>query len=403
MTTIGILREEKTPADSRTPLTPNQAADLQKRFADTKVYCQSSRIRCYTDSEYEKQGIEVTDQLDHCDILLGIKEVPEEMLISKKTYFFFSHTIKKQSYNRLLLQSILRKKIRLIDYECIRDRMGLRIISFGRWAGIIGAYNCFWTIGKKYGKYSLPRAHEIDNYDALVSQGKKVISDNLRFVVTGGGRVAKGVVEILDHFEIQRVRPSDFLSDETHGPVYTQIYPHHYNQHIKSGRFHFKHFIRQPQSYGSIFMPYANKADVLIGAAYWDPRAPKLFNFEEVQDKGFRIRTIADITCDINGSIPTTVQSCSIKEPVYDFDPVAKAVLPAFSNPENISVMAVDNLPSEMPRASSESFGNQLLQDVLPLFFISDPDEVIQGATIASDGKLLPRYDYLEAWVNGSG
>ncbi len=397
---IGVIREGKQPTDSRTPLTPDHMAILKKQYPSVTWVVQKSNDRCFSDDEYQSQGIEVVESVDDCDVLFGVKEVPISELISGKVYFFFSHTIKKQSYNRTLLQEILQRNIQLIDYECLKDEKNIRIIAFGRWAGIVGAYNAIWTFGKKYDLFHLKRAHECKDLEELLNELKKSILPPEKIIVTGTGRVALGVLEILNALEIKQVEPAPFFYQTFEKPVFTQVDVNTYYRHKKGHPFHFDHFFKHPEQYISDFLPFTHQADMLINAIYWDPKAPKLFELDDMKDEDFKIRVIADITCDIDGSVPSTIRAATIKDPVYDFDPNTRKELPPFSK-DGISVMAIDTLPNELPRESSADFGRQLMENVLPSLLNTDSKGVIGRATITEKGKLTKKFSYLQDYVDG--
>lgn len=400
-TNIAIIKEEKIPQDTRTPLTPKQAMQIKKAYKSVNIFCQSSDIRCYTDDEYRTEGIEVIEDVSHCDILLGVKEVKIELLIPGKTYFFFSHTIKKQPYNQKLLKDIVRKKISLVDYECLTDEKGIRIIAFGRWAGIVGAYNALWSYGKKYGAFSIKRAFECKDVNELFAELKKVELPPIKMLITGNGRVSKGGLEVFDAIGFKKVDPEQYLFQQFSEPVYTQIDVNVYTKRKDKQPFSFEHFFRYPGHYKSNFKTFAKTTDILIMGAYWNPNAPRLFEMEEVKDPSFKIRVIADITCDINGSVPTTIRSTTIEDPVYDFDLQKFTELKAFSDDKQLSIMAIDNLPNELPRDASESFGNQLIEFVL-LELLKDGDQaIIKNATIAEEGDLTQKFEYLRDYLNG--
>lgn len=400
-TNIAIIREEKIPQDTRTPSTPKQARQINEAYQSVNVYCQSSNIRCYTDKEYQNEGIEIIEDVSHCDILLGVKEVKIELLIPEKTYFFFSHTIKKQPYNQKLLREIVKKKISLVDYECLTDGNGIRVIAFGRWAGIVGTYNALWTYGKKYGAFSIKRAFECKDLNELFAELKKVELPPIKMLITGNGRVSKGGLEVLDAAGFKKVDPEQYLFQQFSEPVYTQIDVNVYTKRKDKQPFSFEHFFKHPVQYKSNFKTFAKTTDILIMGAYWNPNAPRLFEMEEAKDPSFKIRVIADITCDINGSVPTTIRSTTIEDPVYDYDLQKFTELRAFSDDKQLSIMAIDNLPNELPRDASESFGNQLIEFVLPELLKDGEQAIIKNATIAEEGDLTQKFEYLRNYLNG--
>lgn len=398
---IGLLKEGKVPIDRRVALTPFQAKELQEKFPAVEVAVQSSYIRCFTDHDYEKEGIEIVDSVTDCDILIGVKEVPLPELISGKTYLFFSHTIKKQPYNQQLLQEIIRKKIRLIDYETLTDPSGKRIIAFGRWAGIVGAYNAIWAFGLRYHLFRIRRAKDCFDLEDLKSELEKVKLPAIKIIMTGGGRVAKGAMEVLLGMGIRNVTPKAFLNDRFEFPVFAQLNSRDYHVKKDGGGFSRNEFYSAPEKYQSDFLKFTKEADMLIASAFWDPKAPVLFKREDILRDDFKIKIIADITCDIDGSIPSTKKSSTIENPLYDYNPSDDEVEKPLSDEGNLTVMAVDNLPCELPRDASESFGNELLTNVLPHLLGKDMEGIIKGATITANGSLTSDYEYLRDYAEG--
>lgn len=400
---IGLIREGKVPPDKRVPFTPLQAEEIEQRYPQVKLVCQQSEVRCFKDEEYRELDIEVSPSVDHCDILMGIKEVPIPELVAGKTYLFFSHTIKKQPYNRKLLQEVLRKKIRLIDYEALKDRVGNRLVAFGRFAGIVGAYNGLWTYGKRFGTFSLRRAFECFDVNDLKLELRKVKLPNVKIILTGAGRVGRGSMETLDSAGIRKVSPHDFLYHKFDEPVYVQLSSADYHKRKEGGHFNREEFHKHPERYESFFHDYTREADILMAGAYWNPKAPVLFTKEEMMSPDFKIKVIADITCDINGSVPSTKKASSIADPIYDYDPVTDSVQPPLASSKFFTVMAIDNLPCELPRSASEEFGRDLIDRVLPMLIGEDEEDVIARATIAKDGKLTAYFEYLQDYVTQTG
>ncbi len=401
-TTIGLIREGKVPIDRRVPLTPGQAKKIMAQFPGVEVVAQRSDIRCFSDKEYEREGIRLVDSLEDFDIVLGVKEVPLDALIPEKTYFFFSHTIKKQPYNRKLLQEILKRNISLVDYETLTDQTGKRIIAFGRWAGIVGAYNGLWTFGQRYNLFDTRRAYNCFDLDDLWSELGKINLPPIKIILTGGGRVAKGAMEVLSRLGVRKVTPHQFLEQWYDFPVFVQLNARNYNKSKEGQDFSRNSFYRTPQMYEADFIKYAAVADILIASAFWDPKAPALFDRKEILSDDFKITVIADITCDIEGSIPCTKRPTTIEDPIYDYNPCDDQIESALSDEANITVMAVDNLPCELSRDASTEFGNDLAEKVLPEILGNDTEGVIQRATIARDGKLTERFTYLQEYVNGT-
>jgi alanine dehydrogenase len=399
---IGLIREGKVPVDRRVALPPVHAQKVLQKYPNVEIVAQKSEIRCFPDQEYEDAGIKIVDSLDDCEVIFGVKEVPLASLLPSKSYFFFSHTIKKQPYNRELLQEILQKNIRLIDYETLTAKNGKRIIAFGRWAGIVGAYNGILTYGKRYNLFDLRRAHECFDIEDLKSEFSKVKLPPVKILLTGGGRVAKGAMEVLVGMGIRKVTPRQFLEQHFDFPVFCQLNVRNYNKNIDGSDFSRNEFYKAPQRFEGDFLEYTQHADILIASAFWDPQAPVLFERKDMVRNDFKICVIADITCDIEGSIPSTKQPSTIAEPVYDYNPCDDQVENPFSDEGNISVMAVDNLPCELARDASESFGDELVASVLPALLGDDEDEVIKRAIITQDGKLTSYFSYLQDYVDGN-
>ncbi len=399
---VGILREGKTPPDKRVPLTPEQCLEVMEKFPSVKVVVQPSPIRSFKDDNYTSIGIELQEDLSDCDVLLGVKEVRIQDFIPGKIYLFFSHTIKKQAYNRKLLQTVLEKNIQLVDYEVLTNKEGFRIIGFGRFAGLVGAYNGLRAFGLRNNIFNLKPAHQCHDLAEMLQILDGIQLPPVKIAVTGDGRVAGGVLEILNHMNIVRVTPASFLSEtDPKEAIYTQLLPNNYAQRKDGEAFELMHFFNHPEMYENAFEAYTKATDMLIAAAYWDPKAPVLFTAEDARSEDFRISVISDITCDIEGSIPSTKRASSIDDPFYDYNPETGELEAAFSNPRNISVQAVDNLPCELPKDASLDFGRNLIDKVFPSLFGEDIDGIVQRASITKGGKLTDRFAYLQDFAEG--
>ncbi|MEO8473874.1 MAG: NAD(P)-dependent oxidoreductase [Chryseolinea sp.] len=396
---VGLIRESKSLPDKRVAFTPQQAQEVEQLFPYVKLYCEESLVRCFDDSEYRGYGVEVVSDISFCDILMGIKEVPIANLIPEKTYLFFSHTIKRQSYNRTLLKEIIKKRIRLIDYEALKDSQGNRLVAFGRYAGIVGAYNSLWTYGKRFGDFSIRRAFQCYDVNDLKLELRKVKLPSIKIILTGAGRVGRGAMETLDTAGIRKVSPHDFLLKGFDSPVYVQLSSGDYHTRIDGGAFNRAEFHQYPERYRSSFIEFTKVADILLAGAFWNPGAPVLFTLEQMRSHNFKIKIIADITCDIKGSIPATVKAASITEPIYDFDPMSGTDKPPLSDQSYITVMAVDNLPCELPRSASEEFGRDLIDRILKPLLMDDPEGLIDRGTIAVNGSLTENFLYLSDYV----
>jgi len=406
--TISIIRESRGD-DKRTPLVPQQVKKLLSRYPNLKILVQPSKNRCFMDENYFSAGAKIEEDISSSDIILGVKEVDVSALIENKTYLFFSHTSKIGKDNnqatqgtpgmdkKELLKEILKKNITLIDYENIRDisRKGHRYLGFGRFAGIVGCYNTLNLHLKIKQKRSMPRAFEIDDYKKIKEIIAKQSFKNLKILLTGDGRVAKGSLEFLKYSNIKQISLKDYLTKSYEDAVYCNVPTSEYVEH-KDGRiFSIEDFIKNPHNYNSTIKKYLVVTDILISSHYWDPKSPKLFDLSEIKEfKNLKI--IGDITCDINGSVPTTIRSSSIIKPYYAID--KKAFNETLLEKESIAIMAIDNLPSELPRDSSEEFGEGILKEVLP-YLLKDDDGRISRATITSNGNFCSKYNYLKDFI----
>ena len=397
---LGIIREGKTPPDKRVPLTPKKCVEALDEFPNLEIVVQESPIRSFSDEEYRELGLAVRPDVADCDILMGVKEVPIAQLIPNKTYLFFSHTIKQQPYNRNLLRAILEKNITLIDYELLTNAEGQRIVAFGYWAGVVGAYNGLLTYGRKHDLFTLKPAWQCVDLEDMEEEFFKVKKlPAIKIAVTGSGRVAQGALEVLGRMGIRQVSVYDYLYLDFNEPVYTQLRSSDYNRRRDGRVWDTANFHQEPAAYESTFGQFLPVTDLLIACAYWDPAAPRLFTEADTQRPDFRLNTIADVTCDIDGSIPTTQRSTTIAEPAFDYEPATGELTAPYTNAQNITVMAVDNLPCELPRNASRDFGRQLLANVFPHLLGDDAEGMIARATIATGGKLTERYQYLSGYV----
>ena len=397
MIKIGIIKENKIPTDNRSPLTPKQAEKIKNNGID--IVCQTSDIRCFSDIEYKKYNIKIVDNLDDRDIIFGIKEVPIKNLINNKTYFFFSHTIKKQPQNEKLLKEGIKKKIKLIDYECLIEN-NLRIIAFGKYAGIAGSYNSLLAYGEKTKNFYLKKLSKFKDYKNLKNKIKNIkINEAFKILIIGNGKVANGATELLDLLKIKKINTSNYINKEYSYPVYCQLEVTDYMKKPDDTSFVENEYFNNPKLFKSNFYKYSNATDILINAAYWNPKSPKLFEEDFIMNKNFKTKVIGDISCDINGAIPCTKKASTIKDPFYDYNSKTKNIEKAFNNKSNITIMAVDNLPSELPKDSSKFFGEILIKKIIPLISSTKRSSIIENATIIKNGQLTPKYDYLKDYI----
>lgn len=398
---LGIAREGKFPPDFRVPLTPKQCKIVELKFPNVEVIVQNSPIRTFGDDLYREEGIRVQEDLSECDIIMGVKEFKTKDLIPNKKYIFFSHTIKKQSYNRALLQDILQKKIQLIDYEVMKNKIGKRLIGFGRYAGIVGCYNGFRTYGLKHNLFELKKACDCSNRIELEEELKKVqLPPNTRIVLTGFGRVGFGAREIMDLLPIMEVSPEEFLSQSFEEPVFTHLDVEDYYARKDGGAFEKKQFYTHPADFKSIFARYANQADMYVACHYWSNASPLILTAADLKADDTRLSVVADISCDVAGPIAPTVRASTIADPIFGYDPISEQEVD-FKQKGAIAVMAVDNLPCELPKDASEDFGNELIKHIFPALFIEDPDNIIGRASETNlNGELTEYFAYLNDYVN---
>lgn len=398
---VGILRETKNPPDRRVVVSPKEAKTMIEKFPNIDLFIQSSENRCFTNEEYKSAGLNVVDDVSDCDILMGVKEAAKSTLIPDKKYLFFSHTAKEQSYNRPLLKKLLDLKIQMIDHEYLTDENGVRLVAFGRWAGLVGSYNGLLAYGQKTKRYNLKKASDCHDLEELKKELKKVSLDPIKILITGGGRVANGAMEILDQISgMEKVTPHQFLKKEHKHPVYCQLDPWDYVIRKDGLPFDFKYFIKHPANHSSIFKPYTKVTDFFIACHFWDEHSPVFMTNEDMLESDFKIKMIADVSCDINGPIPSTIRPSTIAEPIYGYNPKTKQETAAFDQ-NAITVMAVDNLPGELPRNSSEDFGLGLIEKVFPSLFGNDEKGIIQRASITNlEGQLNKPFEYLNNFIN---
>ena len=398
MLTIGIIREGKNPPDHRVVLSPAQCKYLINTFP-VKIKVQPSKNRCFSDAEYEKEGIYLSSDVSDCDLLIGIKEVPVEDLIAEKRYLFFSHTIKKQPSNKKLLQAIIRQNIELIDFELITDDNNQRLIAFGEFAGMVGAHNALLTWGRRTKQFSLPRMYQLKDYQEAVDSYKHIQWPPVKIVLTGTGRVGQGAASVLMDMGIRKTDAATFLSQSFDEPVFVQLKSEDYLLNKNGSEFTREHFHRFPAEYIANFTPFIEKADIFINGIYWNFEAPAFFTREDMMKDSFRIKVIADLTCDIApvSSVPSTLRASTIEEPIYSYVPETNNESYP-TDEKGVDVMSIDNLPNELPRDASMAFGKKFISGVLPDLLAGNTPK-IEKATIARKGALMPSFSYLEDYI----
>ena len=397
---FAIIKERKNPPDKRVVLTPKACNELLEKFPEMEIIVESSDIRTFSDQEYLNLNLEIGNDISEADVLMGVKEVPIKALIPYKKYFFFSHTIKKQPYNRDLLRAVLDKNIELYDHEVITNQKEIRLVAFGRYAGIVGAYNAIRTFGIKNNSFDLPKAQELADQLELIEELNKITLTNIKIVLTGKGRVSNGAKEMLDGMDVKEVNVEDYLNKTFQEPVYCQIDVLDYNKRIDSKVIDMYDFFDHPEAYESDFLRFAKVSDIYIAGHFYATGAPYIFTREDAKSEDFKIRVVADISCDIDGPVASTLRASTIADPNYGYDR-APEIEADFMKPEHIAVMAVDNLPNELPRDASQGFSESFVTHVIPAFFNGDKDGILERARMTQNGKLTPRYHYLQDFVDG--
>ena len=401
-TTIGIIKEGKVPPDFRVALTPKQCRAIEIVYPDVKIQVQRSPIRTFSDEEYAAEGIMLVDSIKECDIIIGVKEVNVSDLVPNKTFLFFSHTIKKQAYNQQLLRAVLDNKIRLIDYEVIKDKNNKRLIGFGRYAGIVGTYNGFLTWGLKHDSYKMNPANQCANRIEVEKELKKVsFPSNFKCILTGFGRVGHGAREIMDLLPIKEVTPDEILSMEFNEPVFAHLELEDYYASIDGRMFDKKEFYSNPEKYKSILSRFVSKVDMYIPCHFWSNKSPIILSQDDLNQPNRKLSVVADISCDIAGPIACTLRPSKINDPIFGYDPLTGNEV-NFKEMGAIAVMAVDNLPCELPKDASDDFGNELIKHVLPALLREDPYAIMERASETnSSGELTEGFSYLQEYADG--
>ena len=397
---FGIIKERKTPPDRRVVFTPEELVRLQQEHPEAEVFVETSDIRVFSDEAYANLGIKVASDISDCDVFFGVKEIPVDYLLPNKKYFFFSHTIKKQVHNRKLLQAILAKNIELYDHETIVDAKHRRLIGFGRYAGIVGAYNGFRAFGVKYDLFTLPKAEILHSKEDLIARLKRLTLPNIKVVLTGHGKVGMGAKEMLDGMKMKEVSAADFLTKLYSQPVYTQIDVLDYNKRLDGQVLDNADFYQNPGDYTSDFERFSKVADVFMAGHFHGNGSPDILTNAMLKAVDCKIKVVADISCDVDGPIACTVKASTIAEPFFGYLPFEHKEVP-YTHPGSIMVMSVDNLPCELPKDASEGFGEMFMQHVIPAFFNDDKDGILERAKITEGGKLTPRFAYLQDYVDG--
>ena len=399
--TFAIIKERKNPPDRRVVFSPQKCQEVVKAFPQARIIIEASEVRIFPDEAYRAAGFEVKEDISEADVMLGVKEVPMDALIPNKKYFFFSHTIKKQPYNQELLKTILNKNIQLFDHETIVRESGARLIGFGRYAGLVGAYNGFRALGLRDGVFNLPKVENLADLDEVRAELNKITLPNIKIVLSGTGKVAQGAREILEQLKIKEVSDTVYLTSNFTEPVYCLIDVMEYNRRIDGKAGDKFEFFEDPSGYESNFMPYAKVSDLFIAGHFYGNGAPYLFTRDDAKLDDFKINLIADISCDVDGPVASNIRASTIANPFYGYDPISETEK-EFKTPNTITMMTVDNLPCELPKDASEGFGDMFLEHVIPSFFNQDKDQVLERARMTNEnGGLTQRFGYLEDYAKG--
>jgi alanine dehydrogenase len=397
---FGIIKERKNPPDRRVVFTPEELARMQEEHPELKIKVENSDIRVFSDEKYVALGIEMGTDMTDCDVLFGVKEVPVDALIPNKKYFFFSHTLKKQTHNRKLLQAILEKKIDLYDHETIVDSNFKRLIGFGRYAGIVGAYNGLRAFGMKFELFNIPKAETLSSKEDLINKLKRQVLPPIKIVLTGHGKVAMGAKEILDDIKIKEVSFENYLTKNYSEPVYTQIDVTEYYQRKDGKPISKEDFYANPTEYTSNFERFAKVSDVFMAGHFYGNDGPEILSRVMLQAVNCKLKVVADISCDVDGPIACTLKASTIAEPFFGYLPSENKEVP-YTHPGAIVVMSVDNLPCELPKDASEGFGEMFMEYVIPAFFNGDEDGILERSKMTENGKLTKRFEYLQDYVDG--
>ncbi len=436
---IGIRREDKNEWERRVPLIPGDLGSLQ-RDQGMQFLVQPSPIRVFPDQEYQEAGAILQEDLSDAGIVLAVKEVPPDFLEEKKTYLFFSHTIKGQAYNMPLLQRVLDLKATLIDYERITDEQNRRLIFFSVHAGYAGTIETLraWGLRMRHEGVATPLADIKPAYEyqdlADAMAHVKEIGDRidvgglgdygkpLIIGIAGYGNVSRGSQELLECLPVTEIQTGDLeqaagagLADI--GPLAKVVFHEEdmVEPRASEAQFVLQDYYQHPDNYRGVFSRHLPHLDVLLNTIYWEGRYPRLVTRKWAKsayaaDKQPRLRVIGDISCDIAGGIELTVTATMPDEPCYVVDPESMQITPGVDGRGPV-IMAVDNLPCELPREASVSF-SRALRDMMPDLAQADFSSgfetlilpaYLKKAVIAHRGELTPTYRYLRGFLDKSG
>jgi saccharopine dehydrogenase (NAD+, L-lysine-forming) len=433
---IGIRREDKSDWERRVPLTPDDAAALQREHG-IQVIVQTSVIRAFTDKEFAEAGIRVQEDLSPCPVVLGIKEMPEGFFEPDKAYVFFAHVIKGQTYNMPMLQRMLDLGCTLIDYERVVDEQKRRLIFFGWHAGVAGMIDTLWALGQRLAWEGIPnpftdlrKTHTYRDLaeakGALKQVRARIGAEGLPPQITplilgvaGYGNVSRGAQEMLDLLPLIQIEPKELANIAASGAssrhhLYKVVFKEwHIVEPVSlSGAFELQDYYDHPEKYQGVFDRYLPHLTVLVNAIFWTERYPRLVTKAYLRElfgtaTEPRMRVIGDISCDVEGAIEFTVHCTEPGDPVFVYDPITEETTNGYKG-RGVVVMAVDILPSELPREASTDF-SRILKPFIPAIAHCDltvpfeecnlPSE-IKSAVIAYRGELTPDYQYIQEFLD---
>ena len=316
---IGIIRESSKPNDRRTPVTPSDIKKIKRYHRSIKFIVQPSDVRIFSNDEYLNAGAEINEDLSMCDFIFGVKEVLPECLIPGKNYFFFAHIGKGQAYHKHYTSQLLSKNISLTDYEYLVDENHKKIAAFGKWAGMVGLYYGLMAFGKKYKSFDLKSPLKFNNHLELLHALRTISFPKLKIALTGNGNAAQGTLQLLKELGIKKNEPDPFLKTKK-GPVSTQLHSQHYVKRKNLNPYEKNHFYQHPEAYFSDFTKYLETCNLFIPCHYWNPSSPYFFTIDDLQSMVSFPSIIADVSCDLNGPIPTTIRATTHQDPFYDYN-----------------------------------------------------------------------------------
>ncbi len=429
--TFGIRREDKNRWERRTPIVPNHIKILKEKNDDIDIIVQPSKIRAFSDEEYIKSGVKIDEDLSKCKVIFAIKEIPIDFFQPNKTYVFFSHTIKGQKYNMPMLKRMMDLKSNLIDYEKIINNKGYRIVFFGRYAGIAGVIDTLWSFGQKMKLRGIDTPFNLIkqaiNYKDLDDVKKHfneirekieingINNDLCPFIIgfAGYGHVSKGAQEIIDLLPVKEIKPEDIdklFYNTSNKFIYKVVFKEEdmVEPISKEDIFDLQDYYKNPYKYKSKFEKYLPKLTIIMNCIYWDKKYPRLITKDFVM-KNFdkiKLEAVGDISVDINGAIEFTEKTTSSDMPSFVYNPKTDTIKDGYDG-EGIIVMAVDNLPCEIPIESSNEFSKSLFDfiiDIVKADYSKDFNDLdlpveIKRALILYHGELTDDYKYIDKYL----